>query len=97
MKFSICGLGCKVNTYEAESIASSLEKRGYERVAFEEPADVSLIFTCAVTNTAAHRTVQIGISMLYDIDAEALGLMMAGVVIVGPGVQFEDPTTTLTR
>ncbi len=35
-----------------------------------------------VTNTAAHRTVQIGISMLYDIDAEALGLMMAGVVIV---------------
>ena len=35
-----------------------------------------------VTDTAAHRTVQIGISMLYDIDAEALGLMMAGVVIV---------------
>ncbi len=35
-----------------------------------------------VTNTAARRTVQIGISMLYDIDAEALGLMMAGVVIV---------------
>jgi sn-glycerol 3-phosphate transport system permease protein len=35
-----------------------------------------------VTNTASHRTVQIGISMLYDIDAEALGLMMAGVVIV---------------
>ena len=35
-----------------------------------------------VTNTSAYRTVQIGISMLYDIDAEALGLMMAGVVIV---------------
>jgi sn-glycerol 3-phosphate transport system permease protein len=35
-----------------------------------------------VTNTASHRTVQIGISMLYDIDAEALGLMMAGVIIV---------------
>lgn len=35
-----------------------------------------------VTNTAAYRTVQIGISMLYDVDAEALGLMMAGVIIV---------------
>ena len=35
-----------------------------------------------VTNSANYRTVQIGISMLYDIDAESLGLMMAGVVIV---------------
>ena len=35
-----------------------------------------------VTDTTAHRTVQIGISMLYDVDAEALGLMMAGVIIV---------------
>ncbi|MDO5021895.1 MAG: carbohydrate ABC transporter permease [Eubacteriales bacterium] len=35
-----------------------------------------------VTNSDAYRTVQVGISMLYDIDAEALGLMMAGVVIV---------------
>ncbi|MEA5014801.1 MAG: carbohydrate ABC transporter permease [Candidatus Limiplasma sp.] len=35
-----------------------------------------------VTNSSSYRTVQIGISMLYDIDAEALGLMMAGVIIV---------------
>ncbi len=35
-----------------------------------------------VTNSAQYRTVQIGVSMLYDIDAQALGLMMAGVVIV---------------
>lgn len=35
-----------------------------------------------VTNSSQYRTVQIGISMLYDIDAESLGLMMAGVVIV---------------
>ncbi|NLG57059.1 MAG: carbohydrate ABC transporter permease, partial [Clostridiales bacterium] len=35
-----------------------------------------------VTNSSSYRTVQIGISMLYDIDAESLGLMMAGVVIV---------------
>lgn len=35
-----------------------------------------------VTNTSTYRTVQIGISMLYDIDAQSLGLMMAGVIIV---------------
>ncbi|WP_320130625.1 carbohydrate ABC transporter permease [uncultured Sphaerochaeta sp.] len=35
-----------------------------------------------VTNSRDYRTVQIGISMLYDIDAQSLGLMMAGVVIV---------------
>lgn len=35
-----------------------------------------------VTNTSTYRTVQIGISMLFDIDAQALGLMMAGVIIV---------------
>ncbi len=35
-----------------------------------------------VTDSDAYRTVQVGISMLYDIDAEALGLMMAGVIIV---------------
>ncbi len=35
-----------------------------------------------VTTTSTYRTVQIGISMLYDIDAQSLGLMMAGVIIV---------------
>jgi sn-glycerol 3-phosphate transport system permease protein len=35
-----------------------------------------------VTNSRNFRTVQIGISMLYDVDAVSLGLMMAGVVIV---------------
>ena len=35
-----------------------------------------------VTNSRHYRTVQVGISMLYDIDAYSLGLMMAGVIIV---------------
>lgn len=56
MKFSICNLGCKVNAYEAESIAAILENKGWERVDFEESADAALIFTCAVTNTAAAKS-----------------------------------------
>ncbi|MDO4547477.1 MAG: carbohydrate ABC transporter permease [Clostridia bacterium] len=35
-----------------------------------------------VTNSDSVRTVQIGISQLYDIDSEQIGLMMAGVIIV---------------
>ena len=54
--FSICNLGCKVNMYEAESIACMLEKKGWQRVPFEEKADAALIFTCAVTNTAASKS-----------------------------------------
>ena len=56
MRFSICNLGCKVNAYEAESVASLLSERGWQRVPFEEEADAALIFTCAVTNTAASKS-----------------------------------------
>ena len=56
MKFSICNLGCKVNAYEAESCAYALEQKGFERTDFDQPADISLIFTCAVTNTAAAKS-----------------------------------------
>lgn len=56
MKFSICNLGCKVNSYEAESIGKQLEEKGWTRVGFEEPADAALIFTCAVTNMAAQKS-----------------------------------------
>lgn len=56
MKYSVCVLGCKVNMYEAESIAEKLEERGYEKVPFEQEADAVLVFTCAVTNTAAGKS-----------------------------------------
>lgn len=56
MKFSIENLGCKVNAYEAESTAEILEEKGWERVRPHEPADAVIIFTCAVTNTAAGKS-----------------------------------------
>ena len=56
MKFSVCNLGCKVNAYEAESVAARLVRSGWERVPFETPADAALIFTCAVTNVAAGKS-----------------------------------------
>ncbi|MGM9919253.1 MAG: tRNA (N(6)-L-threonylcarbamoyladenosine(37)-C(2))-methylthiotransferase MtaB, partial [Lactimicrobium massiliense] len=56
MKFSVCNLGCKVNAFEAESIAHTLEEEGWQRVPFEQSADAVLIFTCAVTNMAAQKS-----------------------------------------
>ena len=58
IKYAICCLGCKVNTYEAESISASLADKGYKKVEFKEKADVYCIFTCAVTNTAASKSRQ---------------------------------------
>lgn len=58
MRYAISCLGCKVNTYEAESIGQSLRMMGYQEVDFKEEADVYLVFTCAVTNTAASKSRQ---------------------------------------
>ena len=43
-------LGCKLNFSESSAIARSLEEVGFERVAFEEKADLYVINTCSVTN-----------------------------------------------
>lgn len=58
IRYAISCLGCKVNTYEAGSINQSLKEKGYQEVDFKENADVYIIFTCAVTNTAASKSRQ---------------------------------------
>ncbi|MEK9750874.1 MAG: tRNA (N(6)-L-threonylcarbamoyladenosine(37)-C(2))-methylthiotransferase MtaB [Flavobacteriaceae bacterium] len=45
-------LGCKLNFSETSTLARSLEKEGYQKVAFEEVADVYVINTCSVTDNA---------------------------------------------
>lgn len=56
MKFSIVNLGCKVNAFEAEAISEQLIKDGWQRVKKDEQPDATIIFTCAVTNTAAAKS-----------------------------------------
>ena len=56
MKCRVINLGCKVNAYETESTAQMLEAEGFERTENAEEADVTVIFTCAVTNTAAAKS-----------------------------------------
>jgi len=43
-------LGCKLNFSETSTIAGSFKEVGFERVEFEEKADVYVINTCSVTN-----------------------------------------------
>src|SRR5690606_17975576 len=43
-------LGCKLNFSETSSIAGSLKEVGFERVEFEDKADLYVINTCSVTN-----------------------------------------------
>lgn len=58
MKFSVHNLGCKVNHYDAESVAAALEEAGWERVKEDEETDAVLLFTCCVTNAAAAKSRQ---------------------------------------
>lgn len=51
-------LGCKVNSYETEAMSQILKEAGYEIVPFSEEADVYVINTCTVTNTADKKSRQ---------------------------------------
>jgi threonylcarbamoyladenosine tRNA methylthiotransferase MtaB len=45
-------LGCKVNTYETQSVWETFKNKGYTRVSDDDYADVYVINTCTVTNQA---------------------------------------------
>ena len=48
-------LGCKLNFSETSTIARNLTDEGFDRVAFEEKADIYVINTCSVTENADKR------------------------------------------
>lgn len=52
-------LGCKLNFSETSTIARNLQEEGFERVDFEEIADMYLINTCSVTENADKQFKQI--------------------------------------
>lgn len=48
-------LGCKLNFSETSTIARSFENEGFQRVAFDQEADIYVINTCSVTENADKR------------------------------------------
>lgn len=55
---SVVTLGCKVNEYESQSILNQLKSAGYEIAEGLVKADVYVLNTCAVTNTAEQKSRQ---------------------------------------
>ena len=56
MRFYIRTLGCKVNAYDAQLITETLIKNGYIFTDKPEEADIFLVNTCAVTETASKKS-----------------------------------------
>jgi threonylcarbamoyladenosine tRNA methylthiotransferase MtaB len=54
-KVAFYTLGCKLNFSETSTIARSFQDEGFERVEFEEIADIYVINTCSVTDNADKR------------------------------------------
>ena len=51
-KVAFYTLGCKLNFSETSTIARNFQEEGFERVDFEEVADIYVINTCSVTENA---------------------------------------------
>ena len=54
-KVAFYTLGCKLNFSETSTIARTFTSEGFERVEFEEKADIYVINTCSVTDNADKR------------------------------------------
>ncbi len=54
-KVAFYTLGCKLNFSETSTIARNFQSEGFERVGFEEYADIYVINTCTVTDNADKR------------------------------------------
>lgn len=57
-KIAFKTLGCRLNQYETDAIASDFDRNGYEIVDFESEADVYIVNTCTVTNQGDHKSRQ---------------------------------------
>ena len=57
MKYAVYTLGCKVNQYETQAVETMLRARGFVP-AEDEPADVILVNTCAVTAESGRKSRQ---------------------------------------
>ena len=62
-KVAFYTLGCKLNFSETSTIARNLQDEGFDRVDFEEVADMYVINTCSVTENADK---QLETFMLFD-------------------------------
>jgi len=58
-RIALATVGCKVNQYETQLIRERLERAGYKIVPFSSGADVYIINTCSVTQTADGKSIDL--------------------------------------
>lgn len=58
LKAAFHTLGCKTNHYETDAVAERFHQAGFERVDFDQPADVYVLNTCTVTAEADRKSRQ---------------------------------------
>ncbi len=68
-------LGCKLNFVENSSVCDLLEQHGVHRAQAGEPADICIINTCTVTETANHKSRQAIHKVIRD-NPDALVVVM---------------------
>lgn len=49
-------LGCRLNQYETDALVTDFHNAGYRVVDFSEPADITIVNTCTVTNQSDHKS-----------------------------------------
>ena len=64
-------LGCRLNLYETDAIASEFAREGYEIVDFGPDADIYVINTCTVTNQSDKKSRQV-INRSFKLNENAL-------------------------
>lgn len=64
-------LGCRLNLYETDAIASEFSKSDYQVVDFNEDADIYVINTCTVTNQSDQKSRQV-INQTSKLNKDAL-------------------------
>lgn len=74
MKFYIYSLGCKVNSYESNVMRDNLINNGFISSSVEE-ADIVIINSCSVTNTADNKTMKMirHVQSHYDVILVVVG------------------------
>lgn len=82
-------LGCKVNGYEMDVMQQMLEDAGYSVVAFDEQADIYIINTCTVTNTADRKSRQM-IHRAKSLNPKAVVVAVGCYVQTGGGRALSD-------
>ena len=75
MNFIIYNLGCKVNTYESNIMTERLENAGFSLTDDLKKADIAIVNTCTVTNTADNKSLK----MLRQIRRENENIILVAV------------------